>query len=118
MDLRSQAPDAQAFARQGGKIYEKHCAECHGAQGQGRPGAYPALAGSRFVTAAQTVNLVQIVRTGGFTPSTAANPRPFGMPPFQLLLNDRELVSVLTYIRSAWGNRASAVSEYDAGKRP
>ena len=118
VDLRSQAPDAQAFARQGGKIYEKHCAECHGAQGQGRPGAYPALAGSRFVTAAQTVNLVQIVRTGGFTPSTAANPRPFGMPPFQLLLNDRELASVLTYIRSAWGNRASAVSEYDAGKRP
>jgi mono/diheme cytochrome c family protein len=114
--LRTPVPEAQAFIRQGGKLYEKHCAECHGTQGQGRPGAYPALAGSRFVTAAHTVNLVQIVRQGGFTPSTAVNPRPFGMPPFQLLLNNRELASVLTYIRSSWGNRADAVSEFEVEK--
>jgi len=114
---RHQASAAEASVQQGGKLYQQHCAQCHGAQGQGQPGAYPALAGSRFVTATQTVNLVQIVRQGGFTPSTAANPRPFGMPPFQLLLNDRELASVLTFIRSSWGNRAAAVTEFDVGKR-
>lgn len=108
--------DAQAFAHQGSKLYQRHCVHCHGAQGQGQPGAYPALATSRFVTAAQTQNLVRIVRQGGFSPSTAGNPRPFGMPPFQLLLNDRELASVLTFIRSAWGNRAGPVSEFEVEK--
>ncbi len=108
--------DRAEVMRQGSQIYEKHCANCHGPQGQGQPGAYPALAGSRFVTASHTLNLVQSVRQGGFAPATAATPRPFGMPPFMLTLNDRELASVLTYIRNSWGNQAEPVSEFDAGR--
>jgi mono/diheme cytochrome c family protein len=74
------------------------------------------LAGNRFVTAAQTLNLVQVVRRGGFAPATAINPRPYGMPPFVLTLNDSELASVLTYIRNSWGNQAAPVSEFEAGR--
>ena len=94
----------------GAKLYEKNCAQCHGEQGQGVPGAYPPLAGNRAVTMASSANLVQVVLNGGYAPATAGNPRPYGMPPFVLVLNDSELASLLTYLRSAWGNRAAEVT--------
>ncbi len=100
----------------GAKSYKKYCAECHGSQGLGEPGAYPALAGNRAVNLANPANLVQIVLSGGFAPATAGNPRPFGMPPFQLRLSDPELAAVLTYIRTAWGNTGGAVSEFDINR--
>jgi len=94
----------------GAKLYEKNCAQCHGEQGQGVPGAYPPLAGNRAVTMASSANLVQVVLNGGYAPATAGNPRPYGMPPFVLVLNDSELAALLTYLRSAWGNRAAEVT--------
>ncbi|MFZ3128542.1 MAG: c-type cytochrome [Rhodoferax sp.] len=98
---------------QGAALYDQHCAQCHGKQGQGQPGAYPALAGNRAVTMANPSNLVQIVLYGGYAPSTQGNPRPFGMPPFQLRLSAQELAAVLTYIRTAWGNTGRSVEEFD-----
>jgi mono/diheme cytochrome c family protein len=35
------------------------------------------------------------------------------MPPFLLQLRDAELAALLSYVRSAWGNQAPAVSEFD-----
>ena len=58
-----------------------------------------------------TANLVQIVLNGGFAPATAGNPRPFGMPPYATFLSDADVAAVLSHIRSAWGNRAAAVTE-------
>jgi len=101
----------------GNRLYDRHCAECHGKNGEGRPGAYPALAGSRAVTLARTDNLVQTVLLGGFAPATTGNPRPFGMPPFQLQLNDAQTAAILTFIRNAWGNRAAPVSEFDINRQ-
>ena len=97
----------------GEKIYQQQCAQCHGAKGEGVPNAYPALAGNRAVRMPQTVNLVQIVLNGGYAPATSGNPRPFGMPPFVLVLDDSDVAAVLTHIRSSWGNQASAVSPLD-----
>ena len=94
----------------GAKIYKEHCAQCHGEQGEGARGAYPALAGNRVVTMDSPANLVQIVLHGGFAPATTGNPRPYGMPPFQQTLDGPQIAAVLTYIRQAWGNAASAVS--------
>ena len=92
------------------KLYEQHCAQCHGAQGEGIASAYPPLAGNRAVTMDATDNLVQIVLNGGYPPSTRGNPRPFGMPPFVLVLDDSEVAGLISHIRSSWGNQASAVT--------
>ncbi|MBC7380716.1 MAG: cytochrome c [Burkholderiaceae bacterium] len=100
----------------GGKLYTRHCAQCHGDDGAGIPGAYPALGGNRAVTMTHTANLVQIVLNGAYPPATTGNPRPFGMPPFALELNDRDLSTLLTYVRSSWGNQASEVSALEASK--
>lgn len=135
-----QAPDAQAMAHYlaqlppnaqasaatgsptpanqalGARLYEAHCAQCHGKQGEGQAGAYPALAGNRAVQMTSNHNLVLTVLQGGYGPSTAGRPQPHGMPPFVLTLSDAELASVLSYIRNAWGNQAPVLSEFDINK--
>lgn len=102
------------FLQRGSELYTQHCASCHGEQGLGLQVegsvALPALAGNRAVTMAHTANLVRIILAGGYAPSTAGNPRPFGMPPFVHVLNDEDIAAVVTYIRTAWGNQADAVS--------
>jgi mono/diheme cytochrome c family protein len=101
----------------GGRLYEQHCAQCHGERGQGVANAYPRLAGNRAVTLPVTANLVQVVLFGGFAPATRGNPRPFGMPPFATRLSDAEVAAVLTYLRASWGNRAAPVSEVDVARQ-
>ena len=110
-------PTAPAAVRTlGAGLYEKHCAQCHGGQGQGVPGAYPPLAGNRAVTMPQIANLVQIVLNGGYAPATAGNPRPFGMPPFVLEFSDSDMAAVLTHIRQSWGNEASLVTTLEVNR--
>ena len=111
----SPAPSGQTSAR-GSKLYEQHCAQCHGADGQGVANAYPALAGNRAVLMPQTANLVQMVLNGGYAPATQGNPRPFGMPPYVLVLSDRDVAEVLTHIRSSWGNQAASLSAFDVNR--
>jgi len=94
----------------GATVYAEHCADCHGASGEGEPYVYPALAGNRLVTAPSARNALQAVLFGGFAPSTAGNPRPHGMPPYADELSFEEVAAVLTYVRASWGNDASAVS--------
>jgi mono/diheme cytochrome c family protein len=100
----------------GGKLYHDHCSDCHGEAGQGVPGAYPALAGSRAVTMRSTANLVHVVLEGGFPPTTAGNPRPFGMPPLAAVLHDEDVADLLSFVRASWGNHAPAVSALDVSQ--
>lgn len=110
-----QAIEPSVTAR-GSKLYEQHCAQCHGDNGQGVANAYPALAGNRAVLMPQKANLVQIVLNGGYAPATLGNPRPYGMPPFVMELNDADVAAVLTHLRSSWGNHANAVSELEVNR--
>jgi mono/diheme cytochrome c family protein len=109
------APDAAPNAR-GGKLYGTHCAACHGDQGEGIAGAYPALAGNRAVAITPPANLVHIVLRGGFLPTTAGNPRPFGMPPFATVLSDQDVADLLSFLRTSWGHRAGAVSTLEVSR--
>ncbi|MDI4632897.1 cytochrome c [Pelomonas sp. V22] len=107
---RSKPRMADETLLQGARIYKEQCASCHGRQGQGVAGIYPRLAGNRAVTLASANNVVQIIRRGGFLPSTAGNPQPFGMPPFGQTLSDAETAAVASFIRQAWGNAGQPVS--------
>lgn len=105
-------PDPSVYDA-GARIYEQHCADCHGARGQGAPGAYPALAGNRAVTMDPPANLIRVLLNGGYPPSTAGNPRPYGMPPFSHRLDDAEIAAVATYLRASWGHAALPVSRLE-----
>lgn len=94
----------------GEKTYRQHCTDCHGEQGEGEARIHPALAGNRLVTAPSARNAIQTLIYGGFPPSTAGNPQPYGMPPYGHQLSKAEMAAVLTYIRNSWGNAAAPVS--------
>ncbi len=98
----------------GAQLYTRHCADCHGSQGQGVPGIYPALAGNRSVTMDPPRNLLMVITRGGFPPGTAGNPRPYGMPAYDLPHD--ELAALATWLRASWGHAAPAVTAVDVLK--
>ena len=100
----------------GKSIYDRQCAICHGAAGQGMPPAYPPLAGNQSIEMSSAVNAIRMVLNGGYPPGTAGNPRPYGMPPFAQRLSDDEVAAVVTYIRTSWGNRGEPVSARQANE--
>jgi mono/diheme cytochrome c family protein len=102
--------EASSSLKLGAALYEKHCADCHQATGEGVPPAYPPLAGNRSINTPSAINSIRMVVNGGFPPSTTGNPRPFGMPPFGPAMDDVEVAAVVSYIRNSWGNRAEFVS--------
>jgi mono/diheme cytochrome c family protein len=108
--------DSKSMADRGSDIYAHHCVDCHGKDGRGVTGIYPPLDGNASVTEPTGVNAARAVLLGGFPPVTAGNPRPYSMPPYAQQLDDADVAAVVTYIRQAWSNRASAVQERDVSK--
>jgi mono/diheme cytochrome c family protein len=113
-------PENQAeferIIKQGAALYEKHCVECHRANGEGMPPAYPPLADNRSLTMSSAVNPIRMVLNGGYPPSTKGNPRPYGMPPFGPFLSDAEVAAVVSYMRNSWGNQAPLVSPVEVSR--
>ncbi len=100
-------------AASGEAIYQRQCATCHGADGQGVAGAFPPLAGADWVTG-DTDRLVRILMHGLQGPVEVGGTRYNGvMPAFGGRLSDEEIAAVLTYIRASWGHQASEVTASD-----
>lgn len=115
--MAAKAPDAAQRAL-GASLYDDHCVACHGTQGEGGVTAegrqvVPALAGNRLVTMDPPTNLVRSIALGGFGPATDGHPRPFGMPPFEQVLDDARIAALATFLRSTWGAQASPLSASD-----
>jgi mono/diheme cytochrome c family protein len=112
------APQAESslLLTLGKKIYDAQCATCHGATGLGQPPDYPPLANNQSIEMQSAVNAIRMVLNGGYPPGTAGNPRPYGMPPFAQTLTDDEVAAVVSYIRTAWGNRGASVTAAEANQ--
>lgn len=85
----------------GKEVYDTVCAACHQANGQGIPGAFPAIAGSAIATGPVEQHLAQIIDGS----PDAAPP----MPPFGPQLSDVEIAAVATYQRNSFGNETGDV---------
>ena len=59
---------------------------------------------------------IRAVLNGGFPPSTAGNPYPFGMPPFGPQLSDQEVAALVSYVRNSWGNQGGFVSASEVNR--
>lgn len=92
---------AQAQAVDGKALFAKNCAACHQATGLGIPGAFPALKGNVFAQGEPTIVIATVLKGRA------------GMPAFATSLDDEKLAAILTYVRSAWGNKASAIAVTD-----
>lgn len=106
-------PAATAAAGNPGQQVFQRCAVCHQATGLGLPGSFPPLAGSAWATAANPAVPIRVV-LHGLAGQVAVKGQRFNsaMPPYgtNQPLSDSEVAAVLTYVRSAWGNAASAVT--------
>jgi cytochrome c6 len=92
---------AHAQGVDGKTLFAKNCAACHQATGLGIPGAFPALKGNVFAQGDPAIVIATVLKGRA------------GMPAFAASLDDEKLASVLTYVRSAWGNKAAAVATAD-----
>jgi mono/diheme cytochrome c family protein len=106
--------DASAVER-GGKVFASRCARCHGGGGGGMWFA-PPLKGDALVQAAEPLTIVRYILSGTKTPATATYPTAVQMPAFGERLDDRQVADVASYIRGAWGNRASSVTADEVAK--
>jgi len=97
------AVPAGAQELDGKALFLKNCAACHQPTGKGIPGAFPALAGNKFVQGKGSEVAAVLLKGRG------------GMPDFSASLNDRDIATVLSYVRSSWGNQAEGLAEPEVG---
>jgi mono/diheme cytochrome c family protein len=107
--------DAQSA--EGKKLYESagSCVACHQPTGLGLPGAFPPLAGSDWVSDGPD-RLIAITLKGLQGPVLVNGKQYQSMMPPQVLFNDGQLAKILTYVRTAWGNKGSAITESQVKK--
>ncbi len=96
------AQGAEELFQQGRKVFEDNCAACHRLSGEGLPGTFPALNGDPFVVGdpAPVIATVLNGRKGKLGQ----------MPTWKDQLNDQQVAAVVSYIRHAWSNKATAVT--------
>lgn len=118
----SAAPGAQAAApaaqgtpvqasANGAQVYTANCVSCHGEQGAGVAGAFPALAGNKAVLGGD--KYLSNVLLYGLQGQINVNGQVYNgvMPAWAASLTDAEIAAVITHIRVSWGNTAPAVTE-------
>jgi mono/diheme cytochrome c family protein len=110
------AAPASGTMKIGANIYVDECSGCHGADGKGTAGLFPALQGAAIVQQKDPSSLMHVVLRGARSVSTAGAPTAPAMPQFGWLLNDEQVAAVLTYVRNSWGNAAPSVSADDVHK--
>jgi mono/diheme cytochrome c family protein len=79
-------------------LFLGNCSACHQASGLGVPGAFPALAGDKFVLGDPGALASLVLKGRG------------GMPAYKVDLDDATIATILTYVRASWGNKASPVT--------
>ena len=107
--------DQQRLAR-GEAIYRDQCAGCHMEDGTGQERAFPPLRGNAVVQAKEPGTMLHMILDGAQVAATKANPSGLKMPSFDWKLSDQDVADLATYLRAAWGNKASAVSVSDVKK--
>ena len=93
----------------GKRVYEQHCASCHGAKLEGQPNWQQRLANGRLPAPPQDAaghtwhhpdkELFEITKEG---PSAIVPGYQSDMPAFRTVLSDNEIWAALAYIKSTW----------------
>ncbi|HVK86533.1 MAG TPA: copper-containing nitrite reductase [Kofleriaceae bacterium] len=104
---------AQTPGELGKATFGRMCAGCHQSEGQGMPGAFPPLAKSDYLASTPKDTLIGHL-VNGLQGPIVVNGTTYDsvMPPMGFLTDD-EVASVLTFVRSSWGNTLDGVKPAD-----
>jgi mono/diheme cytochrome c family protein len=92
----------------GARLYANNCLACHQKNGEGVPGVQPPLAGTP-VPVGDAGELLGWVLYGE-RPATLPHGRYAGVMPQFGYLSDDDLATLLSYVRSSFGNAAAPVT--------
>ncbi|MGX1931238.1 PQQ-dependent sugar dehydrogenase [Flagellimonas sp. 2504JD4-2] len=92
----------------GAKTYYTYCSACHQKDGGGATGRFPPIANTDWVTGDKE-RLIRIILEGMEGSIQVHGETYNGVMPQHSFLSDEEIAEVLTYIRSNFDNRASAI---------
>lgn len=95
----------------GATLYMNTCSSCHQPDGNGLPGAFPPLAGSKIVNDENPETLIRIILQG-----YDARTEYGVMPGFADHLSNEEITAIINHERSSWGNEAPPVSPEEVKK--
>ena len=121
VELTEEEKEAVRFERKmqsGKKTFALRCASCHQPNGLGIANQYPPLAGSEWVTA--NPELITKIILKGLKGEIVVKGEKYGTSAAVNMvavdINDREIANVSTYVRNAWGNEASELTEDQVSK--
>lgn len=103
---------AQKSKQRGSNVYKQYCLTCHQADGGGVPRMNPPLIKTSYVMGDKK-KLIQWVLQGSVEKVAVDGKNYSNNMPAQAYLNDQQIADVLTYIRSSFGNKSSAVLAAD-----
>jgi mono/diheme cytochrome c family protein len=101
---------------QGKVLYTVYCGTCHLPTGLGDVNSGPPLAGSAVVQAPSPASLLNTLMYGPQLPEPAFPTSWMTMEAFGEKMTDHEIAALASYVRSAWGNEAGAVSAADVAE--
>jgi len=113
--VASAEPASDEVLRAGAIQYDIHCGTCHLPTGEGSAETGPPLVGSPVVLDTDPSSLINITLYGAqlpkIAPSTEWQARGWKrMEAYANKLSDEQTAALLSYLRSAWGHEAGAVS--------
>ncbi|WP_342648342.1 cytochrome c [Mucilaginibacter sp. CSA2-8R] len=112
---KPKTPMVTTGATDGKTVYLQNCLTCHQADGGGVPNMNPPLIKTDYVLGDKT-RLIKIV-LNGFNDRVEIEGEMYNnVMPSLNHLTDKQIADVLTYVRSNFGNKASAVSATEVKK--
>jgi len=107
---------AQGAGSPGARLYQQQCAACHLADGTGHAPYIPPLAGVPTMLDRDPVSLINITLNGSSRIVVDGMPDAYRMPQYRVLLTDRNIADIVTFMRDSWGVPGTGVTAEQVAK--
>lgn len=99
----------------GAALYVTHCQACHQQNGEGLPGAFPSLKGSKVVLDDDPEIMVDIIMNG-YNGRATEGYGPMPAVGTTAALSAEEISAIMNHERTSWGNNARTVTAEEVQK--
>ena len=113
--LAGETADGGVIAADGVALYATHCQACHQENGEGLPGAFPPLKGSKIVLDDDSHIMVDIIMNG-YNGRASEGYGPMAAVGTLAGLTAAEVSAIMNHEKTSWGNNAKEISPEEVQK--